>query len=285
MNLPLSHHPSDSMIPFSYPYGGYKGGDITKTFSVLPSSCKEERFRADCPDIQRELETTRDLEGADLSYSRYLKYKDSWVEWLGEIPEHWEVVPVKGVATCNDDVLDETTDKDLEIEYVEISNVDADRGIIDAIVLPFGHAPSRAHRRIQHGDILVSTVRTYLRAIASVHQPANNMIASAVIRPRSIESAFLGYLFHAEYIISEVIARSVGVSYLAINANELMRLMIPLPSLQDQFAIAIFLDQGISRIDTLISESRKFIDLLKEYRSSLITNAVTGKIDVRGYDV
>ncbi len=217
-----------------------------------------------------------------------VKMKDSGVEWLGEIPEHWEIVPVKGVATCNDDVLDETTDEDFEIEYVEISGVDAYRGIVDTTVLPFGKAPSRARRRIQKGDILVSTVRTYLRAIASVHQLPDNMIAStgfAVIRPRSIESAFLGYLFHAEYIMAEIIARSVGVSYPAINANELMRLTIPLPLAPEQISIASFLDREASRIDTLISGARKFIDLLKEYRSSLITAAVIGKIDVRGYHV
>ena len=48
--------------------------------------------------FQRGLETTRDLEGADLSYSRYPKYKNSGVEWLGEVPEHWEVKRLKHIA-------------------------------------------------------------------------------------------------------------------------------------------------------------------------------------------
>ncbi len=56
-----------------------------------------------------------------MSFPRYANYKDSGVEWLGEVPEHWEVKPIKAVASCNDEVLGESTPDDFEIEYVEIS--------------------------------------------------------------------------------------------------------------------------------------------------------------------
>lgn len=146
--------------------------------------------------------------------------KDSGIEWLGKVPEHWKVVPVKAVSSCNDEVLEEATAEDFEIEYVEISDIDANRGIVGTTRTAFGTAPSRARRKVRFGDILVSTVRTYLRAIAQVGNPPDNMIAStgfAVIRPRSVQSEFLGYLFRAEFLISEVIARSTGISYPAIN--------------------------------------------------------------------
>jgi type I restriction enzyme S subunit len=212
----------------------------------------------------------------------YSKYKDSGVEWLGKVPEHWEVVPVKAVATCNDEVLPESMDEDFEIEYVEISDVKAHQGIIQTERLSFCQAPSRARRCVSEGDILVSTVRTYLRAIAMVQQPASNLIAStgfAVIRPRSIKASFLGYLFHAEYLISKVIADSVGVSYPAINASELMRLPITLPPTVEQLAIAAFLDRETSRIDALIAKKTRFIELLREKRQALITRAVTKGLD------
>jgi len=151
-----------------------------------------------------------------VSFARYPKYKNSGVAWLSEVPAHWEVKPVKAVASCNDDVLAESTDAADEIVYVEISGVSSDQGITETQTLAFGTAPSRARRRVQDGDVLVSTVRTYLRAIAPLSDPPENMIAStgfAVIRPRSINSAFLGYTFRSEFLIAEIISRSVGVSY------------------------------------------------------------------------
>jgi type I restriction enzyme S subunit len=71
----------------------------------------------------------------------------------------------------------------------------------------------------------------------------------------------------------------------ALGKYSIENLTFALPHQSEQHSIALFLDQETSRIDALISESQRFIDLLTEYRSSLITAAVTGKIDVRGYHV
>ncbi|MFD2377831.1 hypothetical protein ACFSTJ_10615 [Ottowia pentelensis] len=147
------------------------------------------------------------------------------------MPEHWAVERLNAVASCNDEVLPETTPADQVIEYVEISGVEAGRGIVETSLVAFGAAPSRARRIVRDGDILISTVRTYLRAIAQVSNPPENMVAStgfAVLRPRKLASRFLGYACHTEGFVNEVIARSVGVSYPAINASELIRLAAPL---------------------------------------------------------
>jgi type I restriction enzyme, S subunit len=97
----------------------------------------------------------------------------------------------------------------------------------------------------------------------------------AVIRPRSVESAFLGYMFQAEFLIAEVIARSVGVSYPAINASDLMRLHVAAPSANEQTTIATFLDHETAKIDALVAEQEKLIALLKEKRQAVISHAVT----------
>jgi len=210
--------------------------------------------------------------------------KDSGISWLGQMPTGWEVLSLKTVASCNDDVLPEDTTPDQIIEYVEISDVEADRGITRRTAMAFGDAPSRARRRVRPGDVLVSTVRTYLRAIATVPEDCDALVVStgfAVFRPRRIHPWFLNYVFHSEYLISEIIARSVGVSYPAINASEIARLPIPLPPPAEQRAIAAFLDRECGKIDTLITEAERAIALLKERRLALISAAVTGKIDVR----
>jgi|SRR5579875_3708311 len=96
----------------------------------------------------------------------------------------------------------------------------------------------------------------------------------------------------SEPLVERIMAYSVGVSYPAINASDIGRFAIPLPPLDEQLAISAFLDRETARIDQLIAGldvheiasgiMARMARLLKEYRSALITAAVTGQIDVRG---
>lgn len=214
-----------------------------------------------------------------MSIKPYPKYKDSGVEWLGKVPEGWEVKPLKAVASHNDETIDESHDADSEILYVDISGVDASKGIQMKEALRFGEAPSRARRIVKNGDVIVSTVRTYLRAIAPVKNPEPNLVVStgfAVIRSKDrLDPHFSPYVLSAAHFIEQVIARSVGVSYPAINASDLVRIPVPLPTLVEQSAIASFLDHETAKIDSLIAEQEKLIELLKEKRSAVISHAVT----------
>ena len=214
-----------------------------------------------------------------MSFPRYPKYKPSGVEWLGEVPEGWGVAPLKTAASHNDDTIDEKTDPDTEILYVDISGVDALDGIKTKEPMLFGAAPSRARRRVKHGDTIVSTVRTYLRAIAQVRNPEENLIVStgfAVVRPRALLSPdYVGYVLSAGYFIEQVIARSSGVSYPAINASDLVRIPVALPPLVEQTAIAEFLDRETGKIDGLVAQQRRLMELLKEKRQAVISHAAT----------
>ena len=211
------------------------------------------------------------------------KMKDSGIEWLGKIPEHWEVKRLKYVASINDEVLTEKTDEDFEIEYVEISGVKSGIGIVETSNYRFKDAPSRARRIVRDGDLLVSTVRTYLKSIAKVDNPANNLIAStgfAVVRPRNIDSDYSGYLFYTEPLIGEIISRSVGVSYPAINSSDIGDISIPIPPLDEQQSIVHHIETECARIDTKVGKTEKLISLLEEYRTALISEVVTGKVKV-----
>ncbi len=214
-----------------------------------------------------------------MSFPRYPSYKESGVAWLGEVPEHWKAVPLKTVSTHNDDVLDESTAPGAEIVYVDIASVDSINGIKSKEGLLFAEAPSRARRRVQHGDVIVSTVRTYLKAIARIRDPEPNLIVStgfAVIRPRGeLDPDFLGHLVSAGFFVDQVIARSTGVSYPAINASELVAIPVPVPPLREQTQIAAFLDRETEKIDALVAEQRRLMHLLKEKREAVISHAVT----------
>jgi type I restriction enzyme S subunit len=148
-------------------------------------------------------------------------------------PAGWSSKRLKYLATYNDDVLAEGTDEDQEMDYVEVSGVSLSRGIEQVEHMTFGQAPSRARRKVRSGDILISTVRTYLRAIARVDDASPDLIASTgfcVARPsEEVDSGFLGWAVKSEPFVSEVVSRSVGVSYEAINASELVTIEMPLP--------------------------------------------------------
>ena len=211
---------------------------------------------------------------------RYNEYKDSGVKWLGEIPKHWEVIPLKHLVTYNDEVLLESEKKDKHIKYVEIGDVDYISGIKKHTEYLFQNAPSRARRITRKGDVIVSTVRTYLRAVASID--TNDLIVStgfAVLRAKKMSKKYLAYYILSDTFIDEVIRRSVGTSYPAINANELVSINLIYPSLIEQESIANYLDTTTSKIDEAIAQQQKMIDLLNERKQIIINNAVTKGLD------
>ena len=215
-------------------------------------------------------------------YLPYPAYRDSGVEWLGVIPSHWEVKRLKRVATWNDEVLPDWTDPDLELTYVDIGSVDALDGIVEKSYLRFGSAPTRARRVVRDGDVIVSTVRTYLRAITPIAMPEPNLIAStgfAVIRPRDIDGSFTAYVVRAPYFVDNVVANSIGVSYPAINANELVLASRRVPYRLRTTRDCCFLDRETAKIDALVAKKERLIELLQEKRTALITRAVTKGLD------
>lgn len=212
-------------------------------------------------------------------YKAYSEYKDSGVEWLESVPSHWSSKALKFLCTYNDDVINEATDPETIIEYVDIGSVSAVEGISKTEKVAFGQSPSRARRVVREGDVIVSTVRTYLEAIAPITNPPENMIVStgfAVIRPNSeLDKGFAAYCLRAKGFIREVVARSVGISYPAINATELVGIRVPYLPYVEQQKIANFLDHETAKIDTLIAKQEKLIELLKEKRQAVISHAVT----------
>ena len=226
-------------------------------------------------------------EARKAGFDPHPKLKPSGVEWLGDVPEHWEVRRLKYLVSINDDVLPESTDSDYTIQYVDIGNVDHRRGVHSLESTTFGAAPSRARRVVRHGDTIVSTVRTYLRAIASIRNPASNMIVStgfAVLRPRSalFFSGFAYHILNAFGFVEEVVARSVGANYPAISANQIGSIPVATPPLLEQRATARYLDRETAKIDRVAELARREVELLREYRTRLISDVVTGKVDVRG---
>lgn len=191
---------------------------------------------------------------------------------------------LKYASTINDEALPETTDPDYELRYIDIGNVDSSGQIHEIAAYRFEAAPSRARRVVKVGDIIISTVRTYLQAIAPIPSAADDLIVStgfAVVRPRSgiLDAGFCKYALREPRFIWEVESRSVGVSYPAINASDLGDIRIQLPPLDTQASIADYLDAETGRIDALVAEKERMLALLGEKRAALISRAVTRGLD------
>lgn len=207
--------------------------------------------------------------------------KDSGIDYIGEIPTSWKTKKIKYLASYNDDSLSETTKKDCEIDYVEISDVHFGQGITNSTKYVFDEVSSRARRITRKGDIIISTVRTYLKAVAVVNK--DGLIVSTgfmVIRPNldMVDGRFMSYAVLASSLINEVEKISVGTSYPAVNAWQVADLKIAYPKSKDeQKRIANFLLKVEGDVENAIKRHSAIIELLKERKRIIINDVVTGK--------
>ncbi len=215
----------------------------------------------------------------------HVKMKDSGVEWIGEIPEHWGIKALKYSIEYNKYNLSEKTDDKLNIRYIDIGSVTNEDGIKEIQNYTFDNAPSRARRIVKKGDTIISTVRTYLKAIAYISDEYDGFICStgfAVCTPKDCYiDKYMFYCLHAEWFVSIVESISVGISYPAINTTNLMNLKNIVPPIEEQKEIADYLDKKCSSIDKLILNKEQLIEKLTEYKKSLIYECVTGKREVQ----
>ena len=211
--------------------------------------------------------------------------KPSGIPWLDEIPAHWQTIPLKHWVRINQAVLPENTDPNYEFRYIDIGSIGTGVRVEEPEKMRFETAPSRARRIVRNGDTIFSTVRTYLKAVWFADDPDDDLICStgfAVFTPRQNTSQkFVSYVAQSDSFINRVTANSFGVTYPAINTSRLGSLRVPVPPLEEQAAIAEYLDDRIAKIDAAIAVTSRLIDLMEQYRKSLIHELVTGARDVR----
>ena len=186
---------------------------------------------------------------------------------------------IKDIADINQKVLSENTPKNFMFRYIDISSVDSNGNISESEPLYFGDAPSRARRVLRVNDIIISTVRTYLKAIAFISPNYKDYIAStgfAVLTPKKdVNPNYIYYGLINNDFIDEVSKNSIGVSYPAITSSELSSLSVPLPSLPVQRRIVSYLDSKTSEIDQAISLLERKREAYTRLKASVINRAVT----------
>ncbi len=218
--------------------------------------------------------------------------KDSGVEWLGEVPAHWEVRPLKSVSDLQTGV---TLGKRYEREamttrpYLRVANVQDGYLALDDIAEIEVPVREVGRFELQTGDVLVTEGgdfdklgRGYVwqeQLARCLHQ--NHIFA---VRPRrgALVSHFLAFVMNSAYGRAYFTATSKQSTNLAsTNSTKLRNLSIPLPGLDEQIEIKRWTECESRRIDILVTKVRQAVDRLNELRTALISAAVTGKIDVR----
>ena len=205
--------------------------------------------------------------------------KDSGIDWIGQVPEGWGVKPLKYLASYDDETLTQSEiNSNRKIDYVDISSLEFTKGINGHQEFSTLEAPSRARKIAKKGDTIISTVRTYLKAIAYVNNDYIVSTGFCVVRPKRINSKYLNYTIMSDSFTGPVSKYAWGVSYPAISSSQLVNIPIPFPeSIEEQLSIVDYLDHKMLQINQLIDIKQEQIENINKQRQTLIYDYVTGK--------
>ena len=204
----------------------------------------------------------------------YPAYKDSGVEWLGEVPVYWELKRLKYSALLCVDKLDV---KPVAQTYIGLENIESWTGRL--LLQDQPESVDSSIGRFKAGDVLFGKLRPYL---AKVVRPDFNGVSTGelvVLRPVGSSQGYLFYCLLNEPYIRWVDTLAYGTKMPRVSPSQVGNSMAPLPPLPEQHTIAAFLDRETAKIDALVAKKERLIELLQEQRTALITQAVTKGLD------
>ncbi len=209
-----------------------------------------------------------------------VEMKPSGLEWIGEIPRHWEVINTKYLFRLVTEPAPKNNHYELLSIYTEIG------------VKPRKELEARGNRAtttdgywlVKKGDFIVNKLLAWMGAIGLSNYEGVTSPAYDILRKsRPLNERFYEYLFRCGLYFTEFKKRSRGIMEVRLRLyfDQFGQIPLVFPPVHEQDKITNFLNQKTEQIDELIAAEQRKIELLKEYRQSLISEAVTGKIDVR----
>lgn len=224
-----------------------------------------------------------------------VKMKDSGVEWIGEIPEHWSILPLKYIASeKKNSFVDGPFGSDLKNEeyvdsgvpVIQLNNIKNGKLRINNMNYVSEEKSEQLRRHTAYPDDLVIAKMASPIARSAV---VPNMFQKYVIVADCIKlklkenysNAYINYAMNTPFTIAQAKAFANGTTRSRVNLGIIKNLKVPIPHFEEQKEIVSYLEGKISEMDNVIKSVEKQIEKLKEYRQALIYEAVTGKIDVR----
>ena len=197
--------------------------------------------------------------------------RDSGIEWIGQIPEHWEVKRLKFVAERhNQKVSDEV------LPYIGLENVES---FSERFIETENEYDITQAQVCAVGDVIFGKLRPYLGK-AMVIKTEHCCSSEFLVLSGSGAPSYLRYLMLSDWFVEIVNASTYGTKMPRANADYIMNMQVVCPSIEERKAIADYLDEKCADIDSLIQTKQSKIDSLKEYKKSIIYEYVTGKREV-----
>ena len=191
------------------------------------------------------------------------------------MPSGWRSARLGELAKVNPEQLGNRTDPNYVLKYLDIAAIEQPGAIGASRTLSFAEAPSRARRRARAGDILVSTVRPYLRNFARVRESLSNLVVStgyAVIRPRDeVDGRFLYQHVLSDGFVEFLKPRMSGSNYPAVKGDDVEAYTLSVPPLAEQRKIAAIL----SSVDDAIEKTQAVIDQVQVVKRGLMQTLLT----------
>ncbi len=212
-----------------------------------------------------------------MSLPRHAKYRDSGVEWLGEVPDRWEIAPLRRVGSEREDAnvgLLETNLLSLSYGSIVRKDIATQEGL-----LPVSF---ETYQIVHLGDVVfrLTDLQNDKRSLRTALVRERGIITFAYIafKPENVSPPFLAYLLR-DYDLRKIFYSMGGGVRQSMKYQDVRDLPVLVPSVEEQSAITAFLDQETGKIDGLIEEQRRLIGLLKEKRQAVISLAVTKGLD------
>lgn len=219
-----------------------------------------------------------------------VKMKDSDVEWLGAVPEHWAVKRLKFIATVQTGIAKgkDNAEKDtVEVPYLRVANVQDGYLNLEEVATIEVSTADLSRYLLQAGDVLMNEGGDFDK-LGRGHvwhgeiEPCIHQNHVFAVRPHGVGSEWLNTFTSSAAAQFYFMGRSKQSTNLAsISSSNLMELAVPLPCEKEQRLILDVLHRQTAQVNALVAQTECSLDLLKERRSALITAAVTGQIDLR----
>ena len=209
-------------------------------------------------------------------YPRYPKHKDSGVDWIGNVPEHWEIARIKRVASLR---TERCTNVPKGWQYVGLEDVEPGTGRFHPTDSDSRQMEDSTVGVFRPGDVLYGKLRPYLKKTIVGDSDGVCSTEFLVLQPKSVMAQWLHQWLLTTEVTQQIEAGCEGTKMPRADWEHVGSIPVPYPSLSEQGETIAALDRETSRIDALIAKKTRFIELLQEKRSALITHAVTKGLD------
>ena len=212
--------------------------------------------------------------------------KNSGVDWIGEIPEHWEVKKLKYLIDSKAGYAFPSQQFSQEgISVIRISelNINGSVDISNSPKLPFSFAKFLEEFCVVSGDILMAMTGGTIGKVSIYRESKKSLLNQRVCKfivKASLDKKLFWHFCNSLYWKNYIDFKANGGAQPNISDNEIKKMYFPLPSISEQKTIANFLDEKTQNINQTIERYQTQIDRLKEYKNILINQAVTGKIKI-----